>query len=1039
MLRLRLFGSVELQTAGGEEVRQLLAQPKRLALLAYLALAEPAGFHRRDVLLALFWPEADAESARRALRQSLHFLRANLGAAVLEGRGSEEVRVAPGTLWCDVLAFRECVASGQFGDALDLRRGELLPGFHVRDASSDFEEWLIHERARLRAAAAAAGRALAASEEGEGRLARALLAADRALELVPTDEATARTVMRLRHALGDSDGALELFHALERRLTEYDALPEPDTRALAQAIARERGARRADAGRVETTLAAGVMRPAEARANVGVTAAPPGPAPARAAAEPRGEELQPAADARPGTATPNDRDAPPVAVRGTAGRFRLGGWLAGALALGVAMVALGAFRVGPAAALFASRPPSERSLVVFTDFSATGDDSLLARVVSYALRDALSQSTALDVMTPSRVAETLDLMARERGTRLDLATAREVAQRDGGTAVLDGEVAQAGTGYVVTVRLVDAEADRVLATFQRAGDGPKGLMQAADELAQAVRRQAGESLREVQRAVPLRRARTASLEAARRFTEGAYANEVLVDWPLAARRFEEAIALDSAFAMAWLSLAMMRENLGAPPSQIVEAATRAHELRDRLPSLERLAVEGSYFARGRGRDREQALVRARLSPRSWGTAALLFRRRREFARADSTWRAGLASDSSSRLVMRNLAGNLLMQGKLREADSVHGVLERRFGADPGVAHVRVLRPLLEGDVAATERILDSLASKGGAAPPMRGARASVALMRGRLARWRALAAGPPDAMRMRWPGRVGVLDAATRAAIEVRIAGAAPALLDGMEQRLRAADLSSLPEPDRPYLPIAAALGWAGRADLAAWVLREYDRTVRDTSLRRVQLPDYQTAQATIALAERRFDEALSLVRRGDSLPDGPVHQFEARLPLALALTFDAAGRPDSAAHFFEQFLAVPMAGKFDYQLDAASVPVAHERLAALYEQLGRPERAAHHARAFVTLWGEADRELQPRVDAARARLVRLDALAAGRRVEEAPAATTRPPRASPRASVPARPLRIEAQHLAHARAVAEVRDIDRAVGPHGDGGRRGQ
>src|SRR2546427_8673502 len=71
MIELRMLGRLSLTGADGREVRGLLGQPRRLALLAYLAAASPQGFHRRDTLLALFWPELDQEHARAALRQAL--------------------------------------------------------------------------------------------------------------------------------------------------------------------------------------------------------------------------------------------------------------------------------------------------------------------------------------------------------------------------------------------------------------------------------------------------------------------------------------------------------------------------------------------------------------------------------------------------------------------------------------------------------------------------------------------------------------------------------------------------------------------------------------------------------------------------------------------------------------------------------------------------------------------------------------------------------------------------------------------------------
>ena len=89
MIELRLLGRLSLTSADGRDVRALLGQPRRLALLAYLAAATPPGFHRRDSLLALFWPELDQEHARAALRQALHVVRDALGADAVASQGDE--------------------------------------------------------------------------------------------------------------------------------------------------------------------------------------------------------------------------------------------------------------------------------------------------------------------------------------------------------------------------------------------------------------------------------------------------------------------------------------------------------------------------------------------------------------------------------------------------------------------------------------------------------------------------------------------------------------------------------------------------------------------------------------------------------------------------------------------------------------------------------------------------------------------------------------------------------------------------------------
>jgi tetratricopeptide (TPR) repeat protein len=663
------------------------------------------------------------------------------------------------------------------------------------------------------------------------------------------------------------------------------------------------------------------------------------------------------------------------------------------LLVAVAVVLVGAFEVGPAAALFVREAPARRDLIVVTDFTAPNGDTSLALVVSYAVRDGLAQSRALEVMSPSRVASTLELMERERDARVDLATAREVALREGGSAVVDGEVTQVASGYVVTARLVTADSERVLTSFKRGGDGPEGLMQIVDDLVESLRRQSGESLREVQAGVPLRRARTSSLEAARLFTEGIHASDVKVDWPLAVEKLRDAVAIDSSFAMAWLALGVMYENLGAPRSQVEDATLRAYALRDRLPSLERTAVEAAYFARGPGRDRVRAIAALRRLPHLWNNVALQYQRRREYARAESTWRAGLARDSSSRLVLRNLALNLRLQGKLGEADSVEAVLERRFGADPSVPFHRSLGAYLRGDVEPTDRAFREVARQPRASPPVLTMRAHLALLRGERVHWRAALARRRAGESGRRGGGIPIAELAAEAALESQVFGEATEALDDVERRLARDSIARLPEVDRPYIPVAAAFAWAGRPARARALLEEYARTVRDTGLLRAQRPELQSAEGAIALAEGRHREAIALFRQGDSLPDGPAHLFAARLPLQLGLTFDAANEPDSAIAWFERYLALPVMGRLEPSLDPASLARVHERLGALYEARGDSARAVASYRTFVRLWAAADPILQPRVAAAR---TRMDRLAAG-------LAATRAPDASPPTRVPLR------------------------------------
>jgi serine/threonine-protein kinase len=236
MIRFQLLGTIDLRGEDGRELRAVLAQPKRLALLAYLAAATPAGPHRRDTLLGLFWPELDQDHARKALGQAVHFLRRILGDAAIVSRTAEELALDPATIWVDVRAFGAALEADRVEEALELYRGELLPSFFVADAPG-FEEWLERERAHLRSRAAAAARNLAERQERAHNLTLAVASARRAVELSGDDERPLRRLMELLDRLGDRAGAVRAYEAFARKLAaDLEVEPAPETVALVERI-----------------------------------------------------------------------------------------------------------------------------------------------------------------------------------------------------------------------------------------------------------------------------------------------------------------------------------------------------------------------------------------------------------------------------------------------------------------------------------------------------------------------------------------------------------------------------------------------------------------------------------------------------------------------------------------------------------------------------------------------------------------------------------------------------------------------------------
>ncbi len=231
MIDLRVLGTLAIHRPG-EPAPLALTQPKRLALLLHLALAEPAGPKSRDTLVALLWPEADDESARHALRNALHGLRETLGDTAIVSRGNGYVGLDPAVVRCDALEVRRLLADQRWEEAVAAWHGDLAPGFNVSGAP-EFERWLDDQRTSLRRAVTDAAWRRVAELERSGD-AGLVAAARRAWALEPADEAGARRLIRFLDAAVGRSAALGAYDELADYLRrEYDTEPSAETRALA--------------------------------------------------------------------------------------------------------------------------------------------------------------------------------------------------------------------------------------------------------------------------------------------------------------------------------------------------------------------------------------------------------------------------------------------------------------------------------------------------------------------------------------------------------------------------------------------------------------------------------------------------------------------------------------------------------------------------------------------------------------------------------------------------------------------------------------
>jgi DNA-binding SARP family transcriptional activator/TolB-like protein len=230
VLRLLCLGQFSV-LRDGQPLGGATAQRRRLAVLALLVHAGERGLSRNK-LIALLWPDADEERARRIVSQAVYALRRDLGSeSVIQGL--HELRLAGDEVTSDLEDFRRAQASGDPAAAAAAYGGPLFGGFSLPEAP-EFERWLEDARRAL-------------DHDYAMVLERAALAADarshhedaiswwrKLAALEPHNPRVALRLMRALAATGDRPGALRHASVFEALLhSDLQLAPDPEVRAYA--------------------------------------------------------------------------------------------------------------------------------------------------------------------------------------------------------------------------------------------------------------------------------------------------------------------------------------------------------------------------------------------------------------------------------------------------------------------------------------------------------------------------------------------------------------------------------------------------------------------------------------------------------------------------------------------------------------------------------------------------------------------------------------------------------------------------------------
>jgi eukaryotic-like serine/threonine-protein kinase len=644
----------------------------------------------------------------------------------------------------------------------------------------------------------------------------------------------------------------------------------------------------------------------------------------------------------------------------------------GLLGLGTAAyTAMRLLGIGPVGTLVASGVLAERDRLVLADFENRTADSTLGPSLTEALRVDLAQSRVVRLLDAAAVGQALYRMGRPAATPLTLAVARELAQREGAKAVVRGQIDPLGRGFVLSAELVAAADGAQLVAARENAQDDGAIIAAVDRLSGTLRERIGESLRTIRNSEPLEEVTTRSLEALRKYSQAVRANDA-GETDRAATLLEEAIALDTTFAMAYRKLAVVLSNSGGAQSRIVAAATKAFRHRERLTPLERYLAEAYYYSRVEfDRSRVESAYRSALDvdPEN-GVAlnnlALLFNGTRRFADAESLTLRGIKVAPSQWALYVNAMTAQAGQGKLTEAARTVALFLQRSPANPIGLFMRACltgaRRDFEG-AAVEMRALAQTARDSAWLGAAAGAQAELSLVRGKLAEAEAQlgrAMTLTQQRHMSGPYFQGAIGLAT---IELYYRNAPEAARRTADEALRRHPLASIPAEDRPYLGLAWFYAEAGRPDRAKQLLAEYEATVPE-AVRRGQ-PFRHGAAAAIAFAEGRVQEAIRGNRAWYDEDSCAVCGL-----FLLARAYERAGERDSALAVYERAVTTP--GLMRAFEEGATLGPTYKHLGQLYEQRGDAARARDYYNRFVDLWKDADAVLQPEVRDVRQRLAKL-------------------------------------------------------------------
>jgi eukaryotic-like serine/threonine-protein kinase len=623
--------------------------------------------------------------------------------------------------------------------------------------------------------------------------------------------------------------------------------------------------------------------------------------------------------------------------------------------IAIAVLVLAALAVGSGLYLhfrptLPEAPLTAKDTVVLLDFANSTGDPVFDGTLKQALAVDLEQSPFLNILSDSRVGETLKLMGRAPTDHVTSDNGRELCLRSGSKALIGGSISSFGSQYVLVLDAVACGSGDSIAKERAEANSKEDVLKALDTSAAALRGRLGESLASVQKfALPVE-ATTPSLDALKAYSMGIMTGRTKGDSE-AVPFMKRAIELDPNFAMAYAGLGIEYSNLGQA-SLAAEYARKAYSLRDHVSDRERYRISAFYFQYVTGEiDRaiEQYELWAKSYPRDMvphGDIGSLYAQLGEYDKAIVETEAAQRAEPTI-TNYANLASDYMSVNRLQEARLALQEAQKNHFDGLFIRTNLYSLAFLTGDNAEMDRQVAWAAGRAGEEDQMLNADADTQAYYGRMAKARDTARRAADSA-----VRADAKETAAQWVVLQALREAEVGDLNGARQSVaRALALS----PGRDVKVLAAlVLTRCGESTQSKAIIDGLKKSESSNMLLKIYW--FPVLEASMDLAQHAPDRAVIALEPslpyelGDPPPEntGTLHPVYLR---GLAYLDEKNGA--AAVVEFKKYLDHRGIVQ-NFVLGA----LAHLQLGRAYAQSGEADKAKTEFQTFFTLWKDADSDV---------------------------------------------------------------------------------